>query len=703
MKTLKRTVTLLLSVCMIASLLVGLVGCGDNNQNDPGSSTPNPSNVPGTDQTVTYDVSIKSFTGILLSDVDVYIYADSSLSDLKTLGKTDANGFVSFSLPQSNEYAIELRGLPKGYNTERYYTFVNNTALITLSTSIVKEDLPSNVTLKAGDVMYDLSVTTPDGETVTISEILKEKDAVLLNFWYINCPNCTLEFPFMQQAYEMYKEDIEIIAISPFDKDLDIKEYQKSNNLSFKMATCSYSWPTAFAVNGYPTSVLIDRYGVICLIEIGALTSLRPFTAMFDHFTATDYKQKICTSVDDLIEKVKPNKVMDSSENIGNTINNGSINVTYRPETESSNAEYAWPFIIGEKDGRKCIYSSNIGIENSYAAIYADIELKKGQAIGFDYIISSETASDVLFVIVEKDDIYTISGLKEKDGWKSCYPWVALEDGTYELVLVFSKDNDTNAGEDTVYISNMRVVDAKEIDSDSYISRYTAIEKNGVFEYANIFFNSKDGYYHVGSENGPLLLADLMNLTLFNEEMSIFDLVYEDDDTFINGVTAYDALVSYFTYASNSSLNGVCTVNKELTDLLKKVAEIYGFDNNDNEWLKICRYYQYYGPTEGKQLEDPILGLAPFSAPLVESGKDLPNNYFYYDRAIIPRGLLKKFVPTKTGVYRITSKSTSQAGVNGWIFNENHELIYTYEHFERMYEDSLNVSMVYFMEAGTPY
>ncbi|MBE7066067.1 MAG: redoxin domain-containing protein [Ruminococcaceae bacterium] len=701
MKTFKRTVTLLLALCMITALMVGIVGC-DNGNTPDSNITPAPSEGPGSSENGTYNISVKSFAGMVLSDIDVYVYADNSLTDLKTLGKTDANGYVSFDLPKNDNYAIELRGLPKGYNVEPYYSFTGNTALITLSTSVVKEELPGNTLLKAGDVMYDFTFTTPGGEKINLAEILKEKDAVLLNFWYVNCPACVLEFPYMQEAYEMYGDDIEIVAVSPMDADHDITKFQNDNKLTFKMASCSFSWPTAFSVTGYPTSVLIDKYGMICLVEVGALTSLRPFTSMFDHFTADDYKQKICTSIDDLITKIKPNKEMDTSENIGNAINSGSINVTYRPETESSNAEYAWPFIIDEKYGRKCIYASNKGIEDSYAAIYADIELKKGQAIGFDYIISSEAYSDIMFVIVQKDDIYSISGLKEAEGWKSCYPWVALEDGTYELALVFSKDSDTNEGDDTVYISNMRVIDAKNIDSDAYISRNAATEKDGTFEYADIVFNSNDGYYHVGSENGPLLLVDLMNLTLFNEEKSIFDLTYEDDAT-INGVKIYEAMINYFSYASNSSLNGVCTVNGELAEFLKEVANIYGFDNNEKEWLKACRYYQYYGPIEGKQLVDPIQGLATFSATTVVEGKDNPDNYFYYDRVIIPRGVLKKFVPTKTGVYRITSKSTSIQGVNGWIFNEQGEIIYTYEHFERLYEDTLNVSMVYFMEAGKSY
>ena len=75
----------------------------------------------------------------------------------------------------------------------------------------------------------------------------------------------------------------------------------------------------------------------------------------------------------------------------------------------------------------------------------------------------------------------------------------------------------------------------------------------------------------------------------------------------------YDDILPYFTCCSNSALNGVTSVNKELADLLKKVGKIAGVDEDENEWLKMCKYYQVYGSGD-VQLEDPIKGLAIFSA-----------------------------------------------------------------------------------------
>ena len=257
-----------------------------------------------------------------------------------------------------------------------------------------------------------------------------------------------------------------------------------------------------------------------------------------------------------------------------------------------------------------------------------------------------------------------------------------------------------------MYITNMRVVDASDIDVNTHLPRYAATTEDGeTYTYVDIVFNENDGYYHVGSANGPLLLADLMGYTDFAEETTVYEIVSEGRAD-KGGVSLYEAdglnMVKYFSYASNSRLEGVCTVTAELAEMLKQVAEVAGFYDDPNEWLKTPPPYVVYGP-DSTPLQDPIIGLAPFCALDATLGKNVATNYFYYDRPIIPRGLFAKFVPTKSGVYRFTSKSDYQDGIDLWLFNGDGELLYTYSHDERMYDDSINCSLVYYMEAGTPY
>ena len=700
MKKSMRLLSLLLVLVMVFAMATACGKEDGNNQSDKidlnGGS--------GSGEATEYTVSLKTAGGMAMAGIDVYVYANSSLSDMKTFGQTDTNGLVSFNLPENSAYAIVLSGVPKGYDVKDSYSFSGTTAVITLTSTLITDEDLSSASLKLGDVMYDFTVTTPDGEKITLSKMLKEKKMVLINFWYTSCSWCVTEFPYMEQAYQQYKDKVGIVAVDPLgETDAAIKAFPANYNLdlSFPLAACPTAWSQTFGIQGYPTSVIVDRYGVITLIESGAITSLNPFTSLFETMTDDDYQQKLYNSVGELIVNPKPTYEMDTPENVAALLNNGKIPVTYHPETEDKSKEYAWPFIATEKKGAKCLKASNQGIDNSFGVIYADVTLKKGQAMGLDYLMSSENGADTFVVIVDGEDIFTISGYNDKEKWESCYPVVADKDGTYQVAMFYLKDEGDAAGDDTVYIKNVRIVDASKISTPTYLPRPAAKPVGDTdYEYAKLVFNSADGYYHIGSKNGPLLLADLMGYTEFNEEASVWDLAY-DGKIVVGGKDYKEALTQYCNYASNSK-GGLCTVNQELMDLLKIVDSAVGFDDADtNEWMKICKYYEAYG-SNGKQLEDPIKGLATFSAFTATEGKNVKSNYFYYDQILMPRGKLAKFVPSRSGVYRITSRSESAQGVDGWLFGKNHEELLVYEHVERMYEGD-EVSMVYYMKKGEPY
>lgn len=712
MKKMKKILSLVLVFALALSLMAGCGEQKDENNADEttnttettaGNNTTDPTGPSGSGSMATYTVVVKTAGGMILDGLSVYVFSDEDLNNMVDYGEPDGNGTVSFDLETGIDYYITIEGAPKGYDVKKYYTFNGTSAVITLTSSVITSQPLSEVSsLKLGDVMHDFEVLLPSGDKFVLSDALKEKDMVLINFWYTTCSWCIKEFPFMEEAYNLYKDDIEIIALDHVDGSNDaVAGFQSSNQLTFPMAACPANWFSIFGTQGAPTSIVVDRYGVICHIEEGALTSLRPFTSLFDYFTGPDYEQRILTSLDDIISNVMPTYKQPTSEEIGAVINNGDINITYKGEEKD---EYNWPFIITEKNGVPCIKSSNSLIEASYSILHAEVELKAGQAIGFDYLISSERGSDMLAVIVDNQDIYRISGINAQEKWESAYPWVATEDGTYTVSFCYIKDDSTDEGDDCAYIKNVRICAVEDIDKDTYLPRQAATpQENGFdYNYVEVFLNSKDGYYHVGSVNGPLLLVNMTaGYTEFNDSQTLWNIVY-DGALQYNGKSLYDMMTNYFSYASNSSIIGYCTVNAELAEYLKIVADMVGFSGEENEWLKMCSYYAAYGKNV-KQLEDPIKGLAPFSAPDAKLGKNVATNFFYYETAIIPRGKLAKFVPTKSGVYRITSRSESTQGVDGWIFDENRVELLTYQMDERMYNDSDNVSMVYYMEAGKPY
>lgn len=152
-----------------------------------------------------------------------------------------------------------------------------------------------------GGIMPEMTMTTSDGKELKLSEILEEKKLVVLNFWFADCIWCRKEFPVMELAYQRYRKDVEIIALNPVDPVDAIEVFRKDGALSFPMVECPRSWVVEMGVTSYPTSVFIDRDGVVCLIHTGAITDADVFYDVFETFTADDYQRQIYRSIDELL------------------------------------------------------------------------------------------------------------------------------------------------------------------------------------------------------------------------------------------------------------------------------------------------------------------------------------------------------------------------------------------------------------------
>ena len=727
MKKTNKLVALLLALLLLFGAMAGtLSSCGDPEEDDPctehvdsdkdGKCDKCDEKVePASKEKTTYTISVKTAGGMPLEGVTTVIYADETLDVMNGYASTGADGIATLSLYPSNSYAIELNGVPDGYNTAAYYTFTGTSAVITLTSALQPDKGLSGVKYAAGDIMHDFTVTTTDNKKVTLSELFASgKKLVMLNFWYVDCSACQMEFPALEEAYEKYSDKVSVIALNPDsrDTDTDIALFKGQNQLTFDVAK-DIGLANAFGVTNFPTSVFIDRYGAITFIEVGALTETKYFDKLFKHYTSEPYIQKLIVNYEDIAPVEKPDIEMPSSDEISSVISSGSDKITYYPEKGTADAEYAWPFVITEKDGVPCIVTTNAEKDSSYAMMHADVTLTEGQVLEVEYFLSTEQGADLLYILVDGVSIYTLSG--EGKGWQKCYPYVATEDGTYKVSFLYLKDSTTDAEDDCVYIKSIAIgADTGVIDTETYIPRWAATEPNesgiGYDKYITPVFNESDGYYHVNSANGPLLLANMMGVTQFSSEDSVYSIVYLNAYNNGNLAKYYDAIIKYCNYASNAEINGLCTVDKDLMLMLQAVATEAGYEkDNANAWLQFCLYYNAYG-TGGKELHDPIAGLSAHSAYKAEegtvNGNEFPNTYVY-NRPIMPKGLWFEFTPTRTGAYKIASNAPSTNNIAetllGWIFRADGSLYYEYAAAERIFTDSTNVFMYAYLEAGKSY
>ncbi len=286
-------------LCLVACLCFGMFASCKGKTNGSGQTD---TTGPLGDGPATYVVQIQTEGGMAMKDIGIYVYEDETLSEMVTFAKTDKEGKIQFEAPASDGYAVVLKDVPQGYTPEEKYILKELETQIVLKAELKEIEDLEEVSFSLGDVMGELSVTTYDGKTLSLSQLLEEKEMVLLNFWYLECTPCKMEFPHLQEAYEKYSDKVEILALNPVDGDDEsLKEYAQNLGLTFPVATCDALWQKAMKVLAYPTSVVIDRYGVISFIYQGYFDSVQSIEDVFAHFTAEDYEQGVIRDLEELL------------------------------------------------------------------------------------------------------------------------------------------------------------------------------------------------------------------------------------------------------------------------------------------------------------------------------------------------------------------------------------------------------------------
>ena len=278
-------------LCLMTTVLL-CVGCG----NESSGNEDTQKNLAGT-----YTIEVVTEGGKVLEDVAVSVYTDASLKELVTGGQTDKEGKLSFESQGAINHVIVLKDVPVGYAVEDSYAIVALDTKVVLKAKLLAQEEIADKVFKLGDVFVDMSVEASDGKVYTISELLKEKKAVILNFWYLNCGPCKSEFPFLQESYEKYKDVVEVIALNPVDGTKEtVAAFQEEMKLTFPMAACGIEWEKTMALSAYPTTIVIDRYGTIAFMHKGCITETETFDKIFAYYSAEDYKQVAIRNLKDL-------------------------------------------------------------------------------------------------------------------------------------------------------------------------------------------------------------------------------------------------------------------------------------------------------------------------------------------------------------------------------------------------------------------
>lgn len=297
----KKLLSVLLALVILTSSLLSFVACKGDDVTDTPNTPSGPQN---------YTVTLKSEYGLPLSGVLVLIHDEASTNPDSSVARaeTDKTGRVTFELDSEKTYSVMLFEPPLGYLPEEKYFFDSQRcASIALKSAPIDGDYSELEGYTLGDVVHDFTLTDVNGEVYKVSEVLEEKGLLILNFWFASCPPCNAEFPAFVSTYEKYSDKIEIFGINDIDpvgtiRDFgfgDSKEALPYPNFRCDTAENGFSrgeMASVFGVSAYPTTVCIDRAGVICYVRTGGLTETQ-LRMLVEHFTAEDYNQVLGNEV----------------------------------------------------------------------------------------------------------------------------------------------------------------------------------------------------------------------------------------------------------------------------------------------------------------------------------------------------------------------------------------------------------------------
>lgn len=296
---------------------------------------------------------------------------------------------------------------------------------------------------RLGDQVADFTLTTADGETVTLYGLLAEYKAVLLNFWFAGCAPCRYEFPYLQNAYEEMGDEVAILAVTPYDDDETIRGYQGFLGLTLPMARDTAGITDRYAVFGFPTNVLIDRDGVVCYTKAGAQPSTDAFLRLLTLFTGEDYSGPLLLS--SIPEPMMPPAPDDDLLSAALNAEGGSLLFAQ---------EGGWPWLVDAEGFAK---PGNSGANGSAAAVSVQISAQVGDALRFRFFTSTEEAGDLLAILVDGTIRKAFSG---ENPWQTYT--LPLHEGEHTVSFLYSKNDRGAAGQDTAGLRDVALLSGAE-------------------------------------------------------------------------------------------------------------------------------------------------------------------------------------------------------------------------------------------------
>ena len=227
-----------------------------------------------------------------------------------------------------------------------------------------------------------------------------------------------------------------------------------------------------------------------------------------------------------------------------------ALNVEGGTLTFANDATYPWEV----RDNYAV--SGNAGVQSSTSTVTTTVELAEGEALFFDWSVSSESGWDKLIFSANGTAVRNISGVVD---WTQFY-YIAPAAGTYTFTWSYTKDSSVNGNNDEAYLDEVYVGEAPEVpEADLYAFNS--------FEESWITFNSADPSMAapVGAPGATVFAAEYVDGTVYG---------YTNDGRFFTT-----------TLSNMSNLNVVGTIGEVIVDMAYNYATgtMYAIGTSDNQ------------------------------------------------------------------------------------------------------------------------
>ncbi len=630
--------TKIIAAATAALLALSIAGCDKNSAGGNYPPFKNPTDQTDVDETSEkYIVNVVSEGGFKLDGVQVSAVRDGTV----IRRGISIEGKIEFGI-SLGEYDLVIDGstLPAGYYLPEGVSYKTNPSRRdTVTIKVPSKVLPSGSsqisTYALGSIMRDFSFTDCNDRKYVLSDLLKTRKAVVLNFFFTTCGPCQAEFPSIQKAYERRPtNDLEIIAISSTqngDSNSLVADFARTRGLTFPMGMDPVGLTSAFQIKGFPTTIVIDRYGMIAYRSSGTEVDLSFWTGLFNDFTASNYVQNIVVGDkpggDDGNtpggDRERPDcsmpasALMEAAAN-GTESDGTPLNSTFTPEKD----EFSWPWLIGSDDGGSYIYSSNKGKNSSYAIVHSQFDMKAGDVLSLEYSVSSEAGADKLHILLDGELMNENGWSGDSNGWQSVDLYVADRDKTVDLAFAYRKDQrdpEYGVGDDVAKIRNIHLADNSVIENALDVMRVCAdgeVTADNKYSHYITPVLGDDGFYHKDTKDGALIYMTLTQLTPWSDLHTGNNTMGENGTTYLS--TLFNMTANQFYDDNTCVIGGV-----DITETYRKYVLIQGYmpapyylipvsedlkgwadafianyekgTQHENEWLEFCFYYDHYG------------------------------------------------------------------------------------------------------------